>query len=448
MPRIVSRTIVGMSAYPEVVTSPAMCTWPVVIMVSTATREAGSSLSSASRMESEIWSAILSGCPSVTDSEVNRRRAVSGRTTGRLLLAAAADLMAGAIGPARVHAPVYPCTPGAWVPPEVGYRGRVLSGRLRRLRSWRRSYRTRCAQNSCASFHGGRPRPGLESASALCDAAAAQSRDPVPDGVGEGALGTERDLGLHAVRADDDALGDLLAEDLVRADLVDHEQVHAVRGHLAAAEVEEGVALVAGLRGEAHHGLARREPVAAMTVTSAPRATAAAASAYPCRPEERLPRYRTGSRGSRVPPAEMTTRSPSRSSGSDPPRRSTATAASKISAGSGSRPGPESAPVSRPTAGSSTIAPRRRSVATFSRVAGCSHISVCIAGANTTGQRAVSNVLVSRSSARPWAAFASRSAVAGATSTRSADWPRRTCGTSETRSQTSVETGCPDSASQ
>ena len=64
-----------MSTQPVVVTSPATCTWPVVMRVSTATRLRGSSLSMASRMESLIWSAILSGCPSVTDSEVNRRRA-------------------------------------------------------------------------------------------------------------------------------------------------------------------------------------------------------------------------------------------------------------------------------------------------------------------------------------------------------------------------------------
>ena len=38
MPRMVSRTIAGMSAYAVVVTSPATCTWPVVISVSTATR--------------------------------------------------------------------------------------------------------------------------------------------------------------------------------------------------------------------------------------------------------------------------------------------------------------------------------------------------------------------------------------------------------------------------
>ena len=37
----------------------------------------------------------------------------------------------------------------------------------------------------------------------------------------------------------------------------------------------------------------------------------------------------------------------------------------------------------------------------MSGVAGCCHISVCIAGANTTGQRAVSSALVSRSSAQP-----------------------------------------------
>ena len=69
-----SRTIVGMSAYASVVTSPATWTWPVVISVSTATRLRLSSRSRASRIESLIASAILSGWPSVTDSEVNRRR--------------------------------------------------------------------------------------------------------------------------------------------------------------------------------------------------------------------------------------------------------------------------------------------------------------------------------------------------------------------------------------
>ena len=67
--------------------------------------------------------------------------------------------------------------------------------------------------------------------------------------------------------------------------------------------------------------------------------------------------------------------------------------------GGGGRAGPVSAPVSRPDAGSTTCAPRALRVATLAWVAGCNHISVCIAGANTTGQRAVSKVAVSRSSA-------------------------------------------------
>ena len=123
-------------------------------------------------------------------------------------------------------------------------------------------------------------------------------------------------------------------------------------------------------------------------------------------------------------------------------------ASSAISTGSGSRPGPVSAPVSRPDAGSITTTPRERSSATLSRVAGCSHISVCIAGAISTGQRAVSRVAVSRSSARPCAARASRSAVAGATTTRSACCPSLTCGTAGTSVNTPVCTGCPDSASK
>src|SRR3954465_11415759 len=87
MSRMVLRTISAISTYPLVVTSPAMWTWPVVISVSTATRLRGSSLSMASRIASLIWSAILSGWPSVTDSEVNRRRDNSALLMQRLLTA-------------------------------------------------------------------------------------------------------------------------------------------------------------------------------------------------------------------------------------------------------------------------------------------------------------------------------------------------------------------------
>src|SRR6202022_4265352 len=51
-----------------------MTTKPVAVRVSQATRLAESSAKQASRIASEIWSAILSGWPSVTDSEVNKER--------------------------------------------------------------------------------------------------------------------------------------------------------------------------------------------------------------------------------------------------------------------------------------------------------------------------------------------------------------------------------------
>ena len=55
------------------VTSPATITTPVLIRVSQATRPRGSTARMASSTASEIWSATLSGWPSDTDSEVNRK---------------------------------------------------------------------------------------------------------------------------------------------------------------------------------------------------------------------------------------------------------------------------------------------------------------------------------------------------------------------------------------
>src|ERR1700749_5127144 len=71
---ITPRTSVWKSTYALVVISPAITTRPVAVRVSQATRLVGSSARQASRIASEIWSAILSGCPSVTDSEVNKKR--------------------------------------------------------------------------------------------------------------------------------------------------------------------------------------------------------------------------------------------------------------------------------------------------------------------------------------------------------------------------------------
>ena len=60
---------------------------------------------------------------------------------------------------------------------------------------------------------------------------------------------------------------------------------------------------------------------AASSVTSAPRLRASSASATPMRPDERLPTKRTESSGSRVPPAETSTRRPcSEPGGSSAPR--------------------------------------------------------------------------------------------------------------------------------
>src|SRR3954449_3811517 len=69
---IVSRAISWMSTYVSVEISPDTTTRPVFTSVSQATRPYGSSVRTASRTPSEIWSATLSGWPSVTDSDVNR----------------------------------------------------------------------------------------------------------------------------------------------------------------------------------------------------------------------------------------------------------------------------------------------------------------------------------------------------------------------------------------
>src|SRR5688572_24684745 len=60
------------------VISPAITTSPVLQSVSAATRARGSFASTASSTASDTWSATLSGCPSLTDSEVNRKLLLMG----------------------------------------------------------------------------------------------------------------------------------------------------------------------------------------------------------------------------------------------------------------------------------------------------------------------------------------------------------------------------------
>ena len=66
----VSETIVSYSTSAVVVISPETIAWPWVIIVSHATLAFLSWSRIASKMESDILSHTLSGCPSVTDSDV------------------------------------------------------------------------------------------------------------------------------------------------------------------------------------------------------------------------------------------------------------------------------------------------------------------------------------------------------------------------------------------
>src|SRR6187431_1155963 len=80
-----SRTIVGTSMYSAwVLISPSTITRPVVVAVSQATRAYWSWRMNASRIASLTWSHILSGWPSVTDSDVNRYCAASTMLNGGL----------------------------------------------------------------------------------------------------------------------------------------------------------------------------------------------------------------------------------------------------------------------------------------------------------------------------------------------------------------------------
>ena len=84
------------------------------------------------------------------------------------------------------------------------------------------------------------------------------------------------------------------------------------------------------------------------------------------------------------------------------------------------RPAPVWRQESQPVPGWMTDTPSASSWATFRCTAGFAHIAAFMAGAMSTGHSAHSSSVVSRSSAAPAAAFASTSAVAGATTTRSA----------------------------
>src|SRR5215212_6229215 len=191
----------GMSAYPDVVTSPATCTRPVVTRVSTATRLVESCVSRASRMASLIWSQILSGWPSVTDSEVNRRW-VTALLSQRLL-----------------------------TDPRVSGRESGRSGPL---------YRGAGVVLSAV-------RVGRE-----------EGADGVPDRVRHGLLAALGHLAGAAAGVEDRHGVACPAEDRTAGDVVDDEQVAALAGELGTRVGEHVARGVPGLGGEPDHDLARR----------------------------------------------------------------------------------------------------------------------------------------------------------------------------------------------
>ena len=132
------------------------------------------------------------------------------------------------------------------------------------------------------------------------------------------------------------------------------------------------------------------------------------------RPLERLPMKRTGSIGSRVPPAVTRTRRPSQGrspAGQPPPRPRRAGAA-----GSGRRPRPCSPrEARRPSSGSITSTPRSRRVARLAWVAASAYMRSFIAGASRRGAAQARKEVVSIESAMPAASLAIVLAEAGAT---------------------------------
>ena len=155
--------------------------------------------------------------------------------------------------------------------------------------------------------------------------------------------------------------------------------------------------------------------LAATSVTSAPRASAASASAKPMRPEELLPRKRTLSIGSRVPPAVTSTLTPRQLPAPRLGRRCVLAAARRRPRPRRSRALPRTRPAAAParpgarrparpwTPGARCRArrsctPRSRSVCRLARVAACSYMWLFIAGATSTGhvggQRAAAEQVV------------------------------------------------------
>ena len=164
-----------------------------------------------------------------------------------------------------------------------------------------------------------------------------------------------------------------------------------------------------------HQGDHAFQPAGAPSVTIRFRVEGGTIEGLEIHHPELLVSARTVSSGSRVPPAVTTTLQPA---SVREPRAHSAWAA--IASGSAIRPSPCQPQARSPASGPTRRTPRARSVAAFACVAGCCHMFTFMAGATSTGARVASSTAVTRSSASPCAMRASVCAVAGATTTSSA----------------------------
>ena len=113
---------------------------------------------------------------------------------------------------------------------------------------------------------------------------------------------------------------------------------------------------------------------------------------------------------------------------------------SKSCSGSGIFPAPTSPQARYPFAGSMTFIPYFRQISRLSCVTGFSYIRVFIAGAINFGAWHARNVVVSISSASPWATLAIPLAVAGAKRNTSARFANSTCSTWNWKFRSNVST--------
>ena len=214
-----------------------------------------------------------------------------------------------------------------------------------------------------------------------------------------------------------------------------------------------------GRRGPSQHGLLPsrprsrprrprlpRAPAASVVVTSGDLRRRAPPPRRPGRgpacPTSGCAMNRTGSIGSRVPPAVTSTCSPARSCGAS--SRSTA---ATMSSGSARRPTPTSPPASRPDSGSTMCTPRRaqrREVLLHRRV--LPHLGVHRRAHDHRRARREQRSRSSRSSEMPAAYAAEEPGGGRGDTTRSAAWPSRVCGIGSPSSHSDVCAGSEASA--